>query len=67
MQDIIDTIQHENKSYVLMGDMNIECGDHSKTNEYLDTVISHGYLPVITKLTIIYSSSATLIDHVIHK
>jgi len=48
-----------------MGDMNIDllkCDNHSKTNEYLDTVISHGYLPVITKPTNICSSSATLID-----
>jgi len=40
MQDIMDTIQHENKPCVFMGDMNIDllkCGDHSKTNEYLDT------------------------------
>jgi len=66
LQDIMDTIQHENKPCVLMGDMNIDlkCGDHSKTNEYLDTVISHGYLPVITKPTRICSSSATLIDHI---
>jgi len=48
MQDIMDTIQHENKPYVCMGDMNIallKCGDQSKTNEYLDIVISHDYLP----------------------
>jgi hypothetical protein len=67
MQDIMDNIQHKNKPCVFMGDMNInllKCGDHSKTNEYLDTVISHGYLPVITKPTRICSSSATLIDHI---
>ena len=67
MQDIMDIIRHENKSCVFMGDMNIDllkCDTHSKTNEYLDTVISNGYLPVITKPTRICSSSATLIDHI---
>jgi len=50
-----------------MGDMNIDllkCGDHSKTNEYLNTVISHGYLLIITKSWRICSSSATLIGHI---
>ena len=42
----------------------LKCGDHSKTNEYLDIVISHGYLPVITKPTKICSPSATLIDKI---
>ena len=61
------TIQHENRLCVFMGDMNIDllkCGDHSKTSEYLDTVISHGYLSIITKPPNICSSSATLIDHI---
>jgi len=63
----MDTIHHENKPCVFMGVMNIDllkCGDHSQTNEYLKTVISHGYLPVITKPSRICSSSATLIDHI---
>lgn len=67
MQDIMDTIQHENNSCVIMGDMNIDllkCDNHSKTNEYLDNVITHGFLPVITKPTRICSSTATLIDHI---
>jgi len=60
-------IQLENKSCVILGDMNIDllkCYTHSKTNEYLDTIITHGYFPVITKPTRICSSAATLIDHI---
>ena len=58
MQYIVDTIQHENESCVFMGDMKIDslkCGNHSKTNEYLDTVIPHGYLSVIINSTRICS------------
>ena len=67
LHDIMDNIQHENKSCVIMGDMNIDllkCDNHIKTNEYLDNIITHGYLPVITKPTRICSSTATLIDHI---
>jgi len=41
----------------------LKCDNHSKTNEYLDNIITHGYLPVITKPTRICSPTATLIDH----
>ena len=60
-------IQLENKSCVILGDMKIDllkCDTHSKTNEYLDNIITHRYLPVITKPTRICSSTATLIDHI---
>ena len=63
----MNNIQLENKSCVILGDMNIDllkCDTHSKTNEYLDNIITHGYLPVITKPTRICSSTATLIDHI---
>ena len=63
----MNNIQLENKSCVILGDMNIDllkCDTHSKTNEYLDNIITHGYFPVITKPTRICSSTATLIDHI---
>ena len=42
----------------------LKCESHQKTNEYLDNIFAHGFLPVITKPTRICNSSATLIDHI---
>ena len=50
-----------------MGDYNINLlhfGTHQKTNEFLDDVISQGFVPNITKPTRITPISATLIDHI---
>ena len=62
----METIDHENKKGVIMGDFNIDllkCGSHSKTNTFIDTVFGNGFLPVITKPTRLTHISATLIDH----
>ena len=37
---------------------------HSQTREYLEILISRGFLPVITLPTRIFEKSATLIDHI---
>ena len=61
-----------------MGDMNIDLlksNEHGKTNDYVNTIISNGFLPHITKPTRIATinvtmppnttkTSATLIDHI---
>ena len=39
-------------------------GTHKKTNDFLDNVISQGFVPQIIKPTRITSASATLIDHI---
>ena len=67
LQDIMDIINNEHKHGVIMGDMNVDLlkfGSHPKTDDYLDNIFSHGFLPVITKPTRVTSSSATLIDHI---
>ena len=64
--DIMQSINNEHKLCVIMGDMNVDLlqySKHKKTNDYLDTIFSLGYLPVITKPTRVCPSSATLIDH----
>ena len=64
---ILDTINSEFKTGIIMGDMNIDLlkfQAHAKTNDYLDNIFSRGYLPVITKPTRVCISSATLIDHI---
>ena len=62
----MDTIQHENKHCLIMGDMNIDLlkfETHTKTDDYLDNLFTHGFIPLITKPTRVTTHSATLIDH----
>ena len=50
-----------------MGDFNIDLlivNLHAKTNEFVNDVISQGFLPKITRPTRITPHSATLIDHI---
>ena len=66
IEDIMDTIQHEHKQCMIMGDFNVDLlkfETHAKTSEYLESIFSHGFLPVISKPTRVTTSSATLIDH----
>ena len=65
--DLMDIINNEHKSAVMMGDMNIDLlqfETHNKTNAYIDNIFSHGFIPTITKPTRLTPSSATLIDHI---
>ena len=60
-------IANENKTAYLMGDYNINLlnfGTHNKTNDFLNDVLSQGFLPYIMKPTRITPTSATLIDHI---
>ena len=55
---------------IITGDLNLDLlkyETHSYTSEYLDLLISHELLPVITKPTRIKHTSATLIDHIFCK
>ena len=65
--DIQSKISNENKTSYLMGDYNINLlnfGTHTKTKEFIDDVISQGFLPYILKPTRVTDTSATLIDHI---
>ena len=49
------------------GDLNIDLlqfSQHNFTNQYLETLLSAGFLPIITNPTRIHKKSATLIDHI---
>ena len=64
---ILDIINNERKQCIIMGDMNINLlkfDTHSKTNDYLNNIFSHGFMPVITKPTRVTSVTASLIDHI---
>ena len=50
-----------------MGAFNIDLlkfQTHGKTNDFIESTISKGYLPLITKPTRVTTYSATLIDHI---
>ncbi len=50
-----------------MGDFNLDLlkfQTHRKTNDCIESMISKGYLPLITKPTRVTTYSATLIDHI---
>ena len=67
INEIQSKIKEENKVSYLMGDFNIDLlkvNIHAKTNEFVNDVISQGFLPKITRPTRITPHSATLIDHI---
>ena len=67
LYDLMDIINNEKKSCVIMGDFNIDLlkySSHAKTNDYVDNIFTRGFVPLITKPTRIFRSSATLIDHI---
>ena len=63
---ITSKISTENKHAYIMGDFNIDLKfrTHEKTNDFINSMITKGYLPLITKPTRITAQSATLIDHI---
>ena len=65
--EIQSKISNENKTSYLMGDYYINLlnfGTNTKTNEFIDDVISQGFLYYILKPTRVTDTSATLIDHI---
>ena len=58
---------HSKCSIEIASDFNVDLlkfQEHEKTNEYLESLLSFGFLPAITKPTRITHTSATLIDHI---
>ena len=50
-----------------MGDFNLDLlkyNVHEKTTDFVDNIISHGFLPTIHKPTRVTTESATIIDHI---
>jgi len=67
MYDLMNLINNESCATTIMGDMNIDLlkiNDHIKINNYIEHIVSLGYLPVIYKPTRVARTSATLIDHI---
>ena len=67
MLNILQTLKAENKKNYIMGDFNINLLNyyhHAETRDYVDTMYSNAFLPLITKSTRITPTSATLIDNI---
>ena len=65
--EILSTISKNNKHCYIMGDYNIDMyclNAHSTTNEFVENLFSHMYLPLISMPTRITAHSATLIDNI---
>ena len=68
---IIDNLQtnklHSKCEIQILGDLNINMlnfDSHGQTNDYINSLISRSFLPLITLPTRIKHQSATLIDHI---
>jgi hypothetical protein len=64
---IISIISKDNKQCYIMGDFNLDllhCDHHAYTQEFIDSLFSHMFIPLINKPTRLTSHSATLIDNI---
>ena len=64
---LLDNISKEQKSIFLLGDFNVNplnYNEHNQTNEFLDSLASNSFIPLILQPTIITSHSNTLIDNI---
>ena len=64
---VVDKISKESKSIFLLGDFNMDIlkyDHHVPTNEFLDSLSSHMFLPHIMQPTKVTCNSKTLIDNI---
>ena len=67
MDNLLGSISRENKFCYLLGDYNLNllnCDKHEKTNQFIDTMFSFHFAPLINKPTRVRENSATLIDNI---
>ena len=67
MSELMAKINTRKRKCVIMGDFNVDLLKHHESKfieEYLNDIISNGFLPVITKPTRVTQTTATLIDHI---
>ena len=65
LNPLLDKISKESKSIFLLGDFNVDLlkyDHHAPTNEFLDSLSSHVFLPHIIQPTRATSNSKTLTD-----
>ena len=67
VMNIIDYLKVENKQCYIMGDFNINLtnyGSHTETQDYIDAMFQHSFIPLINKPTRITTTTATVIDNI---
>ena len=67
LDELLNKLSKENKTSYLMGDFNIDIlkyQQHNFTSDFLDTMFSHIFLPLINRPTRIASHTATIIDNI---
>ena len=67
LNKLLDNISKEQKSLFLLGDFNVNLlnyNEHNQTNEFLDSLASNSFIPLILQPTRITSHSNTFIDNI---
>ena len=67
LNQLLQNISKERKFVFLLGDFNVNLlnyNEHNQTNEFLDSLASNLYIPLILQQTRITSHSNTLIDNI---
>ena len=67
LNKLLENVSKEQKSIFLLGDFNVNLlnyNEHNQTNEFLDSLASNSFIPLILQPTRITSNSNTLIDNI---
>ena len=67
LNKLLENISKEQKSIFLLGDFNVNLlnyNEHNQTNEFLDSLVSNSFIPLILQPTRTTSHSNTLIDNI---
>ena len=67
LNKLLENISIEQKSVFLLGDFNVNLlnyNEHNQTNEFLDSLASNSFIPLILQPTRITSHSNTLMDNI---
>ena len=67
LNQLLENISKEQKSIFLIGDFNanlLNYNEHNRTNEFLDSLASSSFIPLILQPNRITSHSNTLIDNI---
>ena len=67
LNKLLENISKEQKSIFILGDFNVNLlnyNDHNQTNEFLDSLASNSFIPLILQPTRITSHSNTLIENI---
>ena len=67
LNKLLENTSKEQKSIFLLGDFNVNLlnyNEHNETNEFLDSLASNSFIPLILQPTRITSHSNTLIDNI---